>query len=72
MIVGGYNTQQQPFGKTQIIDLTGTNPNCLSVDIPVDYSSVGTFIDNQALVCGGYIYPSGSVADCYSLSSDVR
>ena len=65
MVVGG----NPSFGKSEIYDLSGKNQNCSSIsDHPVDYSSVGTFINNKPMVCGG---ADPITSDCYSYNIQV-
>ena len=67
MVVGGYPSEV--FGKTEIYDLSGQNLSCPNVtDFPIGYGSVGTFINDKAMICGGTITtPSDTyTSDCYS------
>ena len=71
MVVGG-----RSFGdESQLYDLSGKNLRCPSItDFLIDYDSVGTFIKNKALVCGGYNsypYPGTVFSDCYSYDMQV-
>lgn len=52
MIVGGYPSQA--YQHCEFVDLSGQTTNCPSVpDIPLTSGSTGTFINGQALACGG-------------------
>ena len=67
MIVGG----SEMVGKSELIDLSGQNLTCPPIsDFPIQYGSVGIFINNKALVCGGYdeIY---LYRDCYAYNMEV-
>ncbi len=64
MVVGGYPS----FKKSEIYDLSGQNLKCPNItDYPVNFGSVGTFIDDKSLVCGGFDY----VKECYSYDIQV-
>ena len=64
MVVGGFPIA---YGKSEIYDLSGQNLTCPSIsDYPVDYASVGTFIGNKSVVCGG-----AYTSDCYSYNIQV-
>ena len=66
MVVGGYST----YDTAEIYDLSGQNLNCPTIADPlVDYGSVGTFINNKALVCGG---GSPYTSVCYSYNMQVN
>ena len=63
MVVGG--SPATAYNKAEFIDLSGESKVCPTVtDYPLDYSSVGTFFDNHALVCGGY-RPEELSNNCY-------
>ena len=67
MVVGGYNSAQR---KSEIYDLSGQNLNCPPInDYPVNYGSVGTFIGNKTLVCGGYT--TDYTSNCYYYDMQV-
>lgn len=73
MVVGGYPSSA--FGVAEILDLTGESTNCASIpDFPVDYASVGTFINGKALVCGGTntSYSGSHSQTCYSYVTGVK
>ena len=71
MVVGGYPSDS--YYKSEIYDLSGQNLNCTNVtDLPIEYGSVGTFINNKTLVCGGYTYPSVWFSECYSYNMEVK
>ena len=68
MVVGGGPSSSSANGKSEIYDLSGQNLTCPSIDdYPFDYGSVGTFINNKTLVCGGYPQTS----NCYSYNMEV-
>ena len=54
MVVGGYGSSDANYD-VEIIDLSGKNRTCRDdiADFPVNYGSVGTFIEGSPLVCGG-------------------
>ena len=59
MVVGG----RPDYGKSELIDISGKNLSCPSVaDFSIEEASIGVFIGNKSLVCGG----SGFSTDCYS------
>ena len=61
--VGAFNSAGN--NKAEIIDLSGLNRTCPPVaDYPVEYGSVGTFINDEALVCTGTT-PSLLFNECY-------
>ena len=67
MVVGGYPN----YRKTEIYDLSGQNLNCPFIrDCPIYDGSVGTFINNKTLVCGGSA--NGYTAECYSYNVQVK
>ena len=72
MVVGGY-----PYTvgkKSEIYDLSGNNLTCPSVpDFPTaEYGSVGIFINNKALVCGGFAFSvSTFYSECFSYNTEV-
>ena len=69
MIVGRWPSDH--FGASELIDLSGQSLDCPEIAaFPVDYGSVGTFIDNKALVCGGISAVEKS--DCYSYDMQVN
>ena len=74
MIVGGYNLSEDPLRKVEVIDLSGQNQTCDPLpDYPIDYGSVGTFIKDKALVCGGRNSdPAVFFDDCYEFDNQVR
>ena len=56
----------------EILDISGNGLYCLNpVDYPVELGSVGTFIGDRPLVCGGYIadgfFPY-YIDECYTYS----
>jgi hypothetical protein len=60
MMVGGNGANYD----VELVDLSGNNISCQKPnDFPFAYGSIGTFLQNQALVCGGY-YPDHSNS-CY-------
>ena len=70
MVVGGYPSAS--YGKAEIIDLSGQGLTCPTItDFPIDYGSVGTFINNKTLVCGG-TQGSAQLPDCYSYNMQVN
>ncbi len=74
MVVGGYADDHKPFNKVEIIDLSNQNLTCSPVpDFPyAEYGSVGTYINNRALVCGGFnIDEDIYYSDCYSYEDNV-
>ncbi len=74
MVIGGYNSDHTAIGKVEIIDLSGKNLSCPTIpDFPIDYASVGTFISNKALVCGGRSDGNSTAYDsCYSYTPGVK
>ena len=65
MVVGGRYTAN---GRSEIYDLSGQNLTCPAIsDNPIDDGSVGIFINNKALVCGG----DPSTSDCFSYDMQV-
>ncbi len=65
MVVGGFPSES--YGKSEIYDLNGSDLSCPSIsDHPVPFESVGTFINNKSMVCGGDV-----VNDCYSYNIQV-
>lgn len=65
MVIGGINAEF----KVEVIDLNGKS--CQSYpDFPIAKYSVGTFINDKALVCGGFTSKKLE-KDCYSLSIKV-
>ncbi len=71
MVVGGEPITAHR--KVEIIDISGQKLTCPSIpDFPVDYGSVGVFINNKAMVCGGHQTVSDDyVSDCYSYNMEV-
>ncbi len=54
MIVGG-NGMNDTYGQSEMVDISGNDLTCPLISAyPVDYGSVGTFINNNTRVCGGY------------------
>ena len=65
MVVGGY----PDYFKSELIDLSGQKLSCpLIRNYPVQYGSVGTFINNKTLVCGGNYYTT----ECFSYDMKVN
>ena len=51
MAIGGLDSKYT----AEIVDLSGHQLSCPYIpDSPIDDSSVGTFINERAVVCGGY------------------
>lgn len=68
MVIGGYSAES----KSEIIDLSGQNLNCPSVpDFSSQFGSVGTFLNDQAWVCGGYD-GNNQTSDCFTYNAEVR
>ena len=70
MLTGGIGA----YNDVELIDLSGQSLTCPEIpDTPhdLDESSVGTFIGDRALVCGGWAGGLGTNA-CYSYDSQVR
>ena len=71
MVVGGF--PDEVCGKAEIYELRGQNTNCPSInDFSIDYGSVGTFINNKALVCGGEEYIADYSSECFSYNMQVK
>ena len=53
MVVGGYGTNA--YNDVEFVDLSGNNRTCRAVSDyeEAKYCSIGTFIDDKILVCGG-------------------
>ena len=67
MVVGGFGTR----GDSEIIDLSGQNLNCPTIaDYPIKLGQTGTFINNKAMVCGGYQFEYHD--ECYSYDLQVN
>jgi hypothetical protein len=50
MMVGGVGA----YNDVELVYLSGNNISCQKPnDFPYTYASIGTFLQNQALVCGG-------------------
>ena len=72
MVVGGFPPSAN--AKSELYDLSGQNLTCPSVaDFPYYTGSVGTFINNKAMVCGGYQNDTGYWPSnlCYSYIMQV-
>ena len=68
MVVGGSGADF----KVEVVDLSGQNQQCRSYpQFPIGYGSVGTFINNKVLVCGG-INNAMVKKECYSYSIKVE
>ena len=71
MAVGGLGAQN----KVEVIDLSGNGKPCRSFPyFPIQDGSVGTFINDKVLVCGGAFSGSrswGYYSSCYSYSMQV-
>ena len=68
MVVGGNLAENQ----VEIVDLSGLNLTCPDIpDHPVRYGSVGIFVNDAALVCGGYDGQTPHVGECYSYDNVV-
>lgn len=66
MVVGGWPASESY--KVEVVDLSGQNQSCSDVsirDAPIDYGSVGVFIQNKPMICGGYNIEYGT-NDCYT------
>jgi hypothetical protein len=51
MMVGGFTAEND----VELVDISGNNISCQKPnDFPFALGSIGTFLQNQALVCGGY------------------
>lgn len=75
MVVGGFNEPaNDAVRKVEIINLSDQDLTCLQPDYPTaDYSSVGTFINDKAFVCGGTDSPTlKHYNDCNSYANGVR
>ena len=71
-LIGSWTKLMVVGGPSQIYDLSGQNLNCpLINDSFAEYGSVGTFINNKAMVCGGYKYQGQYFSDCYSYDMQV-
>ena len=70
MVVGGGG---EAYKQSEIYDLSGENQDCPSIsDFSIPYGSVGTFINNKTLVCGGIDPSPGQYfSDCYSYNMQV-
>ena len=67
MVVGGYPDAAN--NKSEIYDLSGQNSTYQTMtDNPIGWGSVGTFINNKSMVCGGSPYE----AECYSYNIQVN
>lgn len=69
MVVGGVGSSSSAFNDVEFIDLSGQGRTCRK---PEDFpgarqGSVGTYIQERALVCGGYFYIGGGIytSECY-------
>ncbi len=72
MVVGG--DPPVANAKSELYDLSGQNLTCPTIrDFPYYYGSVGTFINDKAMVCGGYQNDSGYWESnfCYSYNMQV-
>ena len=70
MVIGGY--PRPSHAKSELLDISGQNLSCPDInDFPIDYGSVGVFINNKALVCGGG-NDGNFVTDCYSYDMQVQ
>lgn len=69
MVVGGF---EYAAGKVELVDLSGQKLKCPNItDFPISYGSVGTFINDKALVCGGFSGESTYHNECYSYNKNV-
>ena len=70
MVVSGIPSSRDE--KPELIDLKSQNLICPSIeDYPYNYyGSSGTFINNKAMVCGGF--DGYHTADCYSYDIQVK
>ena len=71
MVIGGW--PQPSFGKVELINLNEDNVTCpLIKDCPLSHGSVGTFINDKPLVCGGYENQTQQYSsECYSYHTMV-
>ena len=70
MVVGG--TPNTAYYRSEIYDLSGQNLTCPTIsNYPIQFGSVGTYINNKALVCGGYTFSGFYFSDCYSYNAQV-
>ena len=68
MVVGGYPSAA--YGDVDLVDLTDATPNCPAIpDFATDYGAVGTFINDRAMVCGGF--GPGYPSTCQTFNNEV-
>ena len=64
MIVGGFPYEHD----VELIDISGQNLSCPFLpNYPVESGMVGVFINEKALLCGGY--NSIGIGKCFSITS---
>ena len=70
MAIGGFWST----GTAEIVDLSGQNMTCPNVSHYLyDFGSVGTFLINKPIVCGGEINGVNSkTKHCYSYDIEVN
>ena len=71
MVIGGH--PDPAFRQVEIIDLSEKSQICPNglPEYPYDYGSVGTFINDQPLVCGGHDDGSDYYRSCHTLDQQV-
>ena len=71
MVVGAYPSSY--YYLAEVVDLSGNNVPCASVSsYPSKYGSVGAFVDDMVLVCGGDSDVTPSTASCFSYDWQVQ
>lgn len=71
MAIGGSNVANFDVDLINLDD----NPNAVCPDVanyPVAYGSVGTFIQDRVLVCGGYDINNETTSDCFTYNNEVN
>ena len=73
MVVGGYPASA--YYDVELIDMTGQGRTCKKPDVypGAEYGSVGAFLQDRAIVCGGYSYLNDSylfTSQCYYYNKD--
>ena len=68
MVVAGHPTD----AKAEIVDLSGDDATCPDVaDYPYAYGTLGTYIGDRAMVCGGWDV-FRQMDECYTYNNLVR
>lgn len=68
LVVGGTHAAHH----VELHDLSGDNLQCPDIaDHPVEDDTIGVFINDKAMVCGGNEYEDVYVNDCYSYDMQV-